>query len=614
MTQNIEQRTEAAVTKYEGAADKIEQFAETDSTLSTAAGPRKSFPKLSREIEESIRLGAANHQGIYAVGVTYDQPNWTYTFNGQQWGLSANFDLSTLAYEATQADPNNDPNLAVRGEASQEYVQFEISKRLDVDAVDLFVVVGQSNAEGRGESYSSPSCPTGLYFNGSDLLRLSDPVGGANSGSMWPSFANEWHSQTGKRAVIIDYAVGGTTLSNDGEWSPSGSLRGNAVNGANNAINAIENSDLYKLENVYFIWLQGESDADNGVSSAIYQSDLEDLAAYFRSQIIQSQPLQVCMIGRKGGTGGVPVDDIGNNNNGTLIRKAQWDAGISSADVNVIYSGATRYLGECHMNDGLHFNQFALNKIGRCCALRLADNYPDSSFSTLKKAPFRAVTSTQTVNNEITNSLSLTHVPDMYADTIIVVAGATRDSSATNISLNATFNNVPMRLVSTSKSFSSGFTRLDFFQITQEEFGIHFGRKDIEITVNSSSNCNFIGFAVYDLQGVEHVSDVYIDEESLTPTDTLTTNTPVFEPSIVISAISTIGDGNVAPTTTFSGSSVQTDNGVIDTGSTRVMNLATGYSQEESYNTSLQVISTTSQAQTESVMTTLALRRKIKGE
>ncbi|MCG6219270.1 hypothetical protein [Vibrio diabolicus] len=132
MTQNIEQRTEAAVSKYEGAAGKIEQFAETDSQVDTSSGSRKSFPKLSREIEEkgleSLRLGAANHQGIYAVGVSYDEPNWTYTYNGQQWGLNKDYDLSTLPYETTEVDPNNDWNLAVRGESSQDYVQAEVAR------------------------------------------------------------------------------------------------------------------------------------------------------------------------------------------------------------------------------------------------------------------------------------------------------------------------------------------------------------------------------------------------------------------------------------------------------------------------------------------------------
>ncbi|EGR2774169.1 exo-alpha-sialidase [Vibrio parahaemolyticus] len=57
MTQNIEQRTNVAVTKYEGAANKVEEIASKDKDVLTNDGVRKSFPKISREWnEESNRL------------------------------------------------------------------------------------------------------------------------------------------------------------------------------------------------------------------------------------------------------------------------------------------------------------------------------------------------------------------------------------------------------------------------------------------------------------------------------------------------------------------------------------------------------------------------------
>ncbi len=126
MTQNIEQRTEAAVKKYEGASAVVEALANTDSTVGTGAGDRKSFPKLSREIEadarKSIRLGFSDNQGHYSAPVNYEKSNWTYVYNGQQWGLRGTFDLSLLPYTATQADPNNDPNLVVYGRLQTGYV------------------------------------------------------------------------------------------------------------------------------------------------------------------------------------------------------------------------------------------------------------------------------------------------------------------------------------------------------------------------------------------------------------------------------------------------------------------------------------------------------------
>lgn len=57
MTQNIEQRTEVAVTKYEGAATSVDEIAHTDKEVDTPVGKRNSFPKISREWnDESQRL------------------------------------------------------------------------------------------------------------------------------------------------------------------------------------------------------------------------------------------------------------------------------------------------------------------------------------------------------------------------------------------------------------------------------------------------------------------------------------------------------------------------------------------------------------------------------
>lgn len=54
MTQNIEQRTEAAVSKYEGAATSVQELVNTDKDVNTPVGVRKSFPKISREADEEF--------------------------------------------------------------------------------------------------------------------------------------------------------------------------------------------------------------------------------------------------------------------------------------------------------------------------------------------------------------------------------------------------------------------------------------------------------------------------------------------------------------------------------------------------------------------------------
>ncbi|HGF5004087.1 TPA: SGNH/GDSL hydrolase family protein [Vibrio parahaemolyticus] len=54
MTQNIEQRTEAAVTKYETASDAVQKLVNTDAVVETPVGARDSFPKISREAKSNF--------------------------------------------------------------------------------------------------------------------------------------------------------------------------------------------------------------------------------------------------------------------------------------------------------------------------------------------------------------------------------------------------------------------------------------------------------------------------------------------------------------------------------------------------------------------------------
>lgn len=109
----------------------LDRIVTSTSTTETnrKGGVRKTLLGLEADAQDAFRLGAGDSQGDYVGGVSvYEESNWTFTYNGQQWGLSGDFDLSNLPYLTTEADPNNDENLAVRGSASQEYVQTEITR------------------------------------------------------------------------------------------------------------------------------------------------------------------------------------------------------------------------------------------------------------------------------------------------------------------------------------------------------------------------------------------------------------------------------------------------------------------------------------------------------
>ena len=125
---------------------------------------KKTIQGVTKDALNAFRLGAGEPQGNYSTGVTYDEPNWTYTYNGQQWGIGKDFDLSNLPYITTEIDPSNDINLAVRGNASQEYVQTEVTQGQE----ELLPLGSQIHPES-GKLANGMAVPTGTTH-----LRIDD--------------------------------------------------------------------------------------------------------------------------------------------------------------------------------------------------------------------------------------------------------------------------------------------------------------------------------------------------------------------------------------------------------------------------------------------------------
>ena len=235
---------------------------------------------------------------------------------------------------------------------------------------DLFVIVGQSNAEGRGSSGSSPSAPNGLFYNGSVFSALADPVGDADTGSMWPSFSNQWFASTGKDSVFIEVAEGASGLiaaTGSPNWSPSGTLRSAAATAANAAITAINDDATKTLGRVYFLWCEGEKDANNingsTITGTIHESDLEALGDYFKAQV--PSMTKMCVFRTGGLVDLTKADDYAD------IRNAQNSACTDNANLEMSYRGAFSLVARGLMEDNIHYDQAGLNSAGTCAAIAI---------------------------------------------------------------------------------------------------------------------------------------------------------------------------------------------------------------------------------------------------
>lgn len=232
--------------------------------------------------------------------------------------------------------------------------------------IDLFIAAGQSNAEGRGDSTAAPVVTNGsLEYTGSALVALDDPVGGADTGSAWPAFANAYFASTGRAVCISESAEGGTGLmANTGgsdDWSLTGGLYAAAVTKGTNALTALAAAGhTATLRGV--LWHQGERDSLGYTSpstlQADYQAALTALHGRFEASFAQQMGFYVFRLGRP-----YTADDAGF----VKVRAAQ-DAACTGRIV-MAYTNCVNFVTLGWMNSDVskreyHYSQDGYNDMG----------------------------------------------------------------------------------------------------------------------------------------------------------------------------------------------------------------------------------------------------------
>ncbi len=149
--------------------------------------------------------------------------------------------------------------------------------------MDLIIFSGQSNMQGQTEGLPQSNPPISgawEYVYQENILRpLQHPVGerveinsqvlllGASKGggSLVPAFCKKYVEESGRNVLAVHVAKGATTIA---DWQPN-TLRYRAmVKKIVAAKKKLQDTD--SIENIYFVWLQGESDAIAGTSEEEY--------------------------------------------------------------------------------------------------------------------------------------------------------------------------------------------------------------------------------------------------------------------------------------------------------------------------------------------------------
>lgn len=236
------------------------------------------------------------------------------------------------------------------------------------ESVDLILFIGQSNMAGRGNAAEATVVPEGHAYefraisDPTRLYPLSEPFGvnennptsGVNetkkTGSLVSAFCESYFAATGTPVVAVSCAQGGTGIN---FWDTNRPAY-------QDACNRLALAKKYLGENVrhtYLVWLQGETDGDNGVTAERYKKTLDEIFAAFRADVGVEQSF-VIPIGAFNGASAATKAGY------DVIRAAQADYCASSERATLVSTQLVDLSNYGFMTDNFHFSQVGYNIVG----------------------------------------------------------------------------------------------------------------------------------------------------------------------------------------------------------------------------------------------------------
>lgn len=243
------------------------------------------------------------------------------------------------------------------------------------NSIDVFLVAGQSNAMGVGDSALSPKVSQNvLQVNTGAITLANDPIGAdigvssnrAVTGSAWPAFGNTYYDATGRKIAFIPSARDGSSQTDAaktnsfGTWDTTGVLFDSAVARVNSSMAALAAAGFYPMFKGV-LWCQGEADGkaiNRGlITQADYIAALKKMVGKFRNQLsLPKMPFYIFRTGTKTDT-----LDAGYK----LIRDAQQIvASIDTFNTKVVFYNAIDFQARGMLSDVAHYTQAGYNEMG----------------------------------------------------------------------------------------------------------------------------------------------------------------------------------------------------------------------------------------------------------
>lgn len=215
-----------------------------------------------------------------------------------------------------------------------------------VEKVDVVVMMGQSNMVGSGGNVvQSPTIDVAAFQYGNKKFSQL-----RRQGNLIPAFANSYVKESKTPIVVIQTAVGGSSSNG---WVN----RGYAADAAKELKACLYYLKKNKAQvgHVYCLWLQGETDASVGVLKNAYMANVRTIAS--RMHKAGSEKFLIIQVGQYRDNHH-PMNEI-HAAQKELCKKYNKQFAMATDKAYKLSKNSSNF------SDSVHFNQNALNKIGK---------------------------------------------------------------------------------------------------------------------------------------------------------------------------------------------------------------------------------------------------------
>lgn len=225
-----------------------------------------------------------------------------------------------------------------------------------MEKIDVFLLVGQSNARGLGNANESeiPNENCFEYLENNEIINMRYILEKSEgSGTIAPSFSNRWNQLTGNKVCFVHEAKDGSRIKN---WNhDSNRFLDHAIDKFNKCIEKLNKE--YEVVNKYAIWIQGESDAKYGTDDLYYKENLKSIANRLKNEC-NIEKMFVSLIGYW----------LGKEEYFIRTRRiaAAQEVACNECDVlSVASKRAMTYHDDKLVIDDVHYSQEGLNILGK---------------------------------------------------------------------------------------------------------------------------------------------------------------------------------------------------------------------------------------------------------